>query len=68
MHESPNIPIFPPNSAEGLHFSAFHYIHVLRVRIPYHAVPNDVQLTLPAASGVLKVSLLHTVGRVLNAQ
>ena len=20
----PNIPIFPPNSAEGLHFSAFH--------------------------------------------
>ena len=20
-----NIPIFPPNSAEGLHFSAFHY-------------------------------------------
>ena len=22
---NPNIPIFPPNSAEGLHFSAFHY-------------------------------------------
>ena len=22
----PNIPIFPPNSAEGLHFSAFHFI------------------------------------------
>ena len=21
---NPNIPIFPPNSAEGLHFSAFH--------------------------------------------
>ena len=29
MHEgvfNPNIPIYhPPNSAEGLHFSAFHY-------------------------------------------
>ena len=23
---NPNIPIFPPNFAEGLHFSAFHYI------------------------------------------
>ena len=23
---NPNIPIFPPNSAEGLHFSAFHYV------------------------------------------
>ena len=22
---NPNIPIFPPNPAEGLHFSAFHY-------------------------------------------
>ena len=22
---NPNIPIFPPNSAEGLHFSAFYY-------------------------------------------
>ena len=22
-----NIPIFPPNSAEGLHFSAFHSLH-----------------------------------------
>ena len=22
---NPNIPIFPPNFAEGLHFSAFHY-------------------------------------------
>ena len=26
---NPNIPIFPPNSAEGLHFSAFHLkLHV----------------------------------------
>ena len=22
-----NIPIFPPNSGEGLHFSAFHYFY-----------------------------------------
>ena len=25
---NPNIPIFPPNSAEGLHFSAFHYLGI----------------------------------------
>ena len=29
---NPNIPIFPPNSAEGLHFSAFHFF-LVRVMI-----------------------------------
>ena len=27
-----NIPIFPPNSAEGLHFSAFHFSKLLNLR------------------------------------
>ena len=34
---NPNIPIYvyhPPNSAEGLHFSAFHYIPVVECSVP----------------------------------
>ena len=37
---NPNIPIFPPNSAEGLHFSAFHFIGIpIYFRVPHVKVP-----------------------------
>ena len=44
---NPNISIFPPNSAEGLHFSAFHC---------YIAVNGKTSITSQAMTGVTKGS------------
>ena len=35
---NPNIPIFPPNSAEGLHFSAFHLIVIYASHIYMYVI------------------------------
>ena len=57
---NPNIPIFPPNSAEGLHFSAFHYYGFeidfeIRARTANSANFGKIQVfRLNCAEGILQ--------------
>ena len=46
---NPNIPIYPPNSAKGLHFSAFHIYPVAMINL-HVAVYNFYRARMQASS------------------
>ena len=54
---NPNFPIFAPNSAEGLHFSDFHYIGDMHTKkVNEYAVTSERSVFRIASSNVMSTS------------
>ena len=67
-----NIPIFPPNSAEGLHFSAFHFImsiitdYGMALKFNFTAMYIDDLLSLNNTLWINEIPNIYPLELVLN--